>query len=516
MGRTAREEVTHTVAAESGRLRRGSAVAVLALLSASALVPVVVGVTGGGTVATALAGVAGNVGSGYLTGVIERVAARLRRGNAGLPLPGSETVRDALAADLLAALEKSDSTAQALSAELTTLLMKIDGFEAAVNAAKDDLRTHLLACFEQLVEQQRAALKTLGVIDAEQRRQGRQLRYQTGLHEEVVDRLRWLTERLSATQPSPPLSGEAQQVTSIVVTPAVMTAALSAAVWHGGAEVVIDGRVYLLHADLLEERFFCDHCLLYRQARGLRLVPAGGSGDGHVWLRQVEVRRDIPAARIALEALGRERELLARLGSSRGLPRVNQFAVTAGRAATLVVVWPTCQSTGAPCESLDVFLDRNGTPIDPWRLFRLCTGLAGLCDTLAILHDHGVAHRYLTPAGIITLADGRLVLRDLGLAARDHEPGEGPAEYQAPEQRRRGKGRSGPKTDVYQLAAVAYHLIAGRPPSAGIPLPLRAQAHDVPERIGRAVDAALAPDSAERPDIRSLGATLRAACDDLS
>lgn len=514
MGRAVREEVAHTVAAESGRLRRGSAVVVLALLSASALVPVVVGVAGGGAVATALAGVAGNVGSGYLTGVIERVAVRLRRGSAGSP--GSEMVRDALATDLLAALEKGDSTAQALSAELIALLMKIDGFEAAVNAAEEDLRTHLLACFEELVEQQRAALKTLDVIDAEQRRQGRQLRYQTRLGEESVDRLRWLTERLSATQSSPPPSGEAQQVTSIVVTPAVPAAAPSTTVWHGGAEVVIGGRVYLLHADPLEERFSSDHCLLYRQARGLQLVPAGGSDGGYVWLRQVEVRRDTPAARIALQALARERELLARLGSVRGLPRVNQFTVTAGRTATLVVVWPASPSTGAPCESLEVFLDRNGTPIDPWRLFRLCTGVAGLCESLARLHDHGVAHRYLTPAGIITFDDGRLVLRDLGLAARGHEPGEGPAEYQAPEQRRRGNGRSGPKTDVYQLAAVAYHLIAGRPPSARIPLPLRAQAHDVPERIGRAVDAALAPNPAERPDIRSLGATLRAARDDLS
>jgi serine/threonine protein kinase len=131
------------------------------------------------------------------------------------------------------------------------------------------------------------------------------------------------------------------------------------------------------------------------------------------------------------------------------------------------------------------------------------------------LHDHGVTHRYLTPGGIITLDDGRLVLRDLGLAARDHEPGEGPADYQAPEQRR-GDRHPGPQTDIYQLAAVAYHLVTGRPPNAGISLPVRAQARDVPERVRRALDAALALDPTERPDISSLGATLRAARDDLS
>jgi hypothetical protein len=63
---------------------------------------------------------------------------------------------------------------------------------------------------------------------------------------------------------------------------------------------------------------------------------------------------------------------------------------------------------------------------------------------------------------------------------------------------------------------VAYHLVAGRPPNVGIPLPVRAQARDVPERVSSALDAALALDPTERPDISSLGATLRAARDDLS
>lgn len=108
------------------------------------------------------------------------------------------------------------------------------------------------------------------------------------------------------------------------------------------------------------------------------------------------------------------------------------------------------------------------------------------------------------------------MLRDLGLAARGHEPGEGPADYQAPEQRLRSYRRAGPPTDVYQLAAVAYHLIAGRPPNAETPLPVRAQVRDVPERISRALDAALARAPTERPDIRSLGTTLRAARDELS
>jgi len=153
--------------------------------------------------------------------------------------------------------------------------------------------------------------------------------------------------------------------------------------------------------------------------------------------------------------------------------------------------------------------------MDSWRLFRFLGGLAGLCGTLAWLHDQGAAHRHLTPAGIIVLDDGRLVLRDLGLAARGPEPGEGPADYQAPEQRRQARYRPGPRTDVYQLAALAYHLVAGCPPLARTPLPVRAQAPGVPERAAVALDAALSPEPAERPDISALGGALRAASDDL-
>ncbi|MGH3926968.1 MAG: hypothetical protein ACRDTT_29555, partial [Pseudonocardiaceae bacterium] len=157
-------------------------------------------------------------------------------------------------------------------------------------------------------------------------------------------------------------------------------------------------------------------------------------------------------------------------------------------------------------------LGRDGTPLDAWRVFRLATGLVGLCNSLARLHDQEVAHRYLTPAGIIMLDSCRqLMLRDLGLAAREPEPGEGPVDYQAPEQRRRSYRRPGPCTDVYQLAAVVYHLVAGYPPNIGRVLPLRAYAPDVPEQLSRAVDTALASGPDERSDIRSLASMLRAA-----
>jgi hypothetical protein len=77
MRRAAHDEVARLVTEEPGKLRKASATTVLALLAASALSPVVVEVARGGAVLTALASVAGNVGSGYLTDIVKRVAARL-------------------------------------------------------------------------------------------------------------------------------------------------------------------------------------------------------------------------------------------------------------------------------------------------------------------------------------------------------------------------------------------------------------------------------------------------------
>jgi hypothetical protein len=62
---------------------------------------------------------------------------------------------------------------------------------------------------------------------------------------------------------------------------------------------------------------------------------------------------------------------------------------------------------------------------------------------------------------------------------------------------------------VFQLAALAYHLLTGQLPSAVNPLPLRHYRPDLPESIGRAVDAALSPDPSARPGMGVLGAAFR-------
>lgn len=506
---TAQAGVRRTAAAQPGRFRRCSSIFLLATLSAGALAPLVV--AGGQGLAAEVAGLAGNVGSGLLAAIVDRGVARWHdEKKAADP----DALRDVLARELLGELERGTSAAQELQAGLTDLLWQLGGVEAAIEGTAGEVREHVAACFGELLSQQYLALEKLRTIDRSQRRQERQLRDQGRQIEEMADRLRlftrWLNERL-APMAAPPPAGLPRAVPAIVPAAAASTAVDG---WNPGAEIAIGDRVYLLHSDPLEERFCVSHTVLRRQARGLQLVPGCRPGQEYVWLCQVEIRHPTPASRMALATPSAQRDLLIRLGRVAGLPRVRHLEARE-RIATLILGWPASRPASGPCPTLQAMSGPSRPDMDSWRMFRLCTGLAGLCDTLASLHDVGAAHRYLTPSSIITADADRLVLRDAGLATRDHESDEGPADYQAPEQRG-GCGSPGPPTDVYQLAAVTYHLVAGHPPHPRVPLPLRTQAREVPGRLSEGLAAALAADPGQRPDIRSLAAVFRASCDNLS
>lgn len=277
----------------------------------------------------------------------------------------------------------------------------------------------------------------------------------------------------------------------------VVTSRDPAPVFGAGAKVSVDGITYVVHDHLVAEDFAADGGAVHRRAR---VSSVRGRSSEFGWFRQVDDRDAVGAGRM----LADEHALLCEY-----FPEASLQFHSDDRTTTLVTRWPG-ERSGRPSDSLHQLLG-DGPGRDHSQASRWCTGLAGLCDSLGALHDRLLAHRALSPVALIARDDGRIVLRDLGLAAQAGRPGENPGEYQTPEQRRRGASGPGPWTDVHQVAAIAHLVLTGRVPHPTAPPPLRRWEPVVPEEIATVVDAALTSDPAGRPDIRSLGAALRLA-----
>ncbi len=225
---------------------------------------------------------------------------------------------------------------------------------------------------------------------------------------------------------------------------------------------------------------------------------------------------------------------------------------------------------------------------DPeWSLARAVGVLARVCEALAYAHQKGVVHRDLKPANVMVGRFGEVFVMDWGLArvagraqappvpiratrletelanadpargpgAPAHEPAPEPSVvhtdresgsrpgsssvetlvgavvgtpgYMSPEQARSDASAIGPRSDVYALGAMLYHLLAGRHPYArerrldsaelvqailaGPPEPLAGLARGAPEELVAIAERAMARAPEQRyPGMLALGADLQA------
>jgi formylglycine-generating enzyme required for sulfatase activity len=197
-----------------------------------------------------------------------------------------------------------------------------------------------------------------------------------------------------------------------------------------------------------------------------------------------------------------------------------------------------------------------------WNDTRALGVLLRVCEAMAYAHTKGVIHRDLKPANVMVGSFGEVYVMDWGLARvlgakPEQEPAApvsaiitgrsedreaqadspfvtaegdvvGTPTYMAPEQARGELERLSPRTDVYAIGAMLYHLLARKRPYvargdrlsnrevlskllAGPPPPLQALRPEVPAELAAIVDKAMARAPEHRyDDTLALAADLRA------
>jgi serine/threonine protein kinase len=154
--------------------------------------------------------------------------------------------------------------------------------------------------------------------------------------------------------------------------------------------------------------------------------------------------------------------------------RIEAEAVARLQHPNIIQIYDIGEQNGLPFFSLEfcsggsLANKLNGTPL-PGR--QAAAVVEKLARAMEAAHREKIIHRDLKPANVLLTAEGEPKITDFGLAKRLDAAGQtqsgsvmGTPSYMAPEQASGRNKDIGPTTDVYQLGAILYELLTGRPP----------------------------------------------------
>jgi eukaryotic-like serine/threonine-protein kinase len=211
----------------------------------------------------------------------------------------------------------------------------------------------------------------------------------------------------------------------------------------------------------------------------------------------------------------------ARVGASLNHPNLVSVYDTATDSEGVLIVMEYVEG-----EALAWALKRG--PLRADRVARMVRDLGAALDHV---HAEGVVHRDVKPGNVLLRRDGVTKLVDLGIATAADQTRItrsglvlGTAAYMAPEQL--DGGETGPATDIYALAVVAYEALTGERARPGRtpmeiahqiattpPPDLHESWNDAPDAAAEMLKRAMARDPADRP--RSAGELSRELADAL-
>lgn len=117
--------------------------------------------------------------------------------------------------------------------------------------------------------------------------------------------------------------------------------------------------------------------------------------------------------------------------------------------------------------------------------------MVAVCRAIDFAHSQGILHRDIKPSNVMIDAQDQVRVTDFGLAKFSNSSDNltrsgaviGTPSYMSPEQATGRSALLGPRSDIYSLGTVLYHLLTGRPPfvaDSPMALALQVLEHDPP------------------------------------